>query len=64
MNERFIAQARDKKKKTQIGYDTATVLQELAESQISKLKDSNWQLNQSNRHANQEVQRCHDQIAR
>ena len=47
-----------------LGYDTANVLQELAESQISKLKDSNRDLNQTNMNAGQEIQRCHDQIAR
>ena len=45
MNERLLAQAKDTRRKGAINYNTTTVLQELADSQISKLKDSNWQLN-------------------
>ena len=44
-NERMLALAKDNKRKGVIGYDTANVLQDLADSQISKLKDTNRELN-------------------
>ena len=47
-----------------LGADTASVLQELADSQITRLKDSNVQLQVGYKGAQAEVQRCHDQIAR
>jgi len=63
-NERLLSIAKDLRRKTIIGQDTANVLQELADSQISKLRESNQQLSQTNLHAQSEIQRCHDQIAR
>ena len=59
-NERMLALAKDNKRKGVIGYDTANVLQDLADSQISKLKDTNRELNQSNMNASNEIKRCHD----
>ena len=54
-NERLLANARDHRRKNVMGHETATVLQELADSQISKLRDSNRMLNQSNIQANNEI---------